>query len=106
MQVTELTSHNQQGLDCRVWLGGADAGLQINLQARAPTSSHPRAPMTSLDLLRPRTISRTELQGVEQAKKAAASHCGQNDRGELECDDLISAQYNVARGSRTFHDLP
>ena len=68
-EVTELTSHNQKGLDCRVWLGGADAGLQINLQ------------------------------GVEQAKQAASSHCGNNDRGELVCDDLIDAQYNVALGS-------
>ena len=39
------------------WLGGADAGMQLNLQ------------------------------GMEQSKQASASHCGQDDAGVLRCDD-------------------
>ena len=54
---------NQRGLNCRVWLGSADAGVQINLQ------------------------------GVEQAAAASASHCGNDEDGVLRCDDLTDAQY-------------
>ena len=58
----EEVEHNQRGLNCRIWLGGGGAGLQINLQ------------------------------GVEQARAASASHCGQDDSGVLRCSDLLAAQ--------------
>ena len=61
--------HGQAGLNCRVWLGSAAAGVQLNLQ------------------------------GLEQSKSAAASHCGNDEDGRLVCDDLTDAQYNVALGS-------
>ena len=64
----------QRGLNCRVWLGGADAGLQLNLQ------------------------------GIEQSKTASSSHCGNDDNGQLVCDDLSDAQYNVALGSMVWYN--
>ena len=67
-------THTQRGLNCRVWLGGADAGVQLNLQ------------------------------GSEQAADAAASHCGMDDAGQLRCDELIDAQYNIALGSTAWYN--
>ena len=29
----------QRGLNCRIWLGGANAGMQLNLQARVAVTS-------------------------------------------------------------------
>ena len=52
-----------------MWLGTAAAGLQLNLQ------------------------------GTDQATAAAASHCGNDENGVLQCDDLTDAQFNVALGS-------
>ena len=62
--------HAQRGLNCRVWLGSAVAGLQLNLQ------------------------------GAEQAAAAAASSCGNDENGQLQCENLSDAQFNVALGSR------
>ena len=62
--------HAQRGLNCRVWLGSAEAGLQLNLQ------------------------------GSEQAEQAASSSCGNDENGVLQCDRLSDAQFNVALGSR------
>ena len=66
--------HAQRGLNCRVWLGGADVGMQLNLQ------------------------------GVEQSRQASDSHCGQDDAGVLRCDDLTDAQFNVALGSTVWYN--
>ena len=67
-------THGQRGLNCRVWLGGADAGLQLNLQ------------------------------GLEQSRVAASSHCGNDDSGNLQCNDMSDAQYNVALGSAVWYN--
>ena len=61
--------HTQRGLNCRVWLGSAAAGLQLNLQ------------------------------GTEQAAAAAAKGCGNDENGKLTCENLSDAQFNVALGS-------
>ena len=66
--------HAQRGLNCRVWLGSWAAGLQINLQ------------------------------GMEQSQSAAASHCGNDENGMLQCEDLSNAQYNVALGSSVWNN--
>ena len=66
--------HGQAGLNCRVWLGSAEAGVQLNLQ------------------------------GLEQSKSASASHCGNDEDGRLVCDDLTDAQYNVALGSTVWYN--
>ena len=66
--------HAQRGLNYRVWLGGADVGMQLNLQ------------------------------GVEQSRQASDSHCGQDDAGVLRCDDLTDAQFNVALGSTVWYN--
>ena len=66
--------HAQRGLNCRVWLGGPDAGMQLNLQ------------------------------GVEQSQAASSSHCGNDDSGVLRCDDLTDAQFNVALGSQVWYN--
>ena len=70
----EPVDHAQMGLNCRVWLGGPDAGMQLNLQ------------------------------GVEQSASASSSHCGNDDNGVLRCDDLTDAQYNVALGSTKWYN--
>ena len=62
--------HRQRGLNCRVWLGSARAGLQLNLQ------------------------------GMEQAAAAASSNCGNDENGQLQCENLSDAQFNVALGSQ------
>ena len=62
--------HGQRGLNCRVWLGSASAGLQLNLQ------------------------------GMEQAAAAASSNCGNDENGQLQCENLSDAQFNVALGSQ------
>ena len=62
--------HGQRGLNCRVWLGSARAGLQLNLQ------------------------------GMEQAAAAASSNCGNDENGQLQCENLSDAQFNVALGSQ------
>ena len=62
--------HGQRGLNCRVWLGSARAGLQLNLQ------------------------------GMEQATAAASSNCGNDENGQLQCENLSDAQFNVALGSQ------
>lgn len=62
--------HGQRGLNCRVWLGSAMAGLQLNLQ------------------------------GMEQAAAAASSNCGNDENGQLQCENLSDAQFNVALGSQ------
>ena len=67
-------THGQRGLNCRVWLGGADAGLQLNLQ------------------------------GLEQSRVAASSRCGNDESGNLQCDDMSDAQYNVALGSAVWYN--
>lgn len=66
--------HGQRGLNCRVWLGSASAGLQLNLQ------------------------------GTEQAAAAAASSCGNDEDGQLQCENLSDAQFNVALGSKEWHN--
>eukprot|EP00965_Chrysotila_dentata_P056504 1874710-Pleurochrysis_carterae.AAC.1 len=68
----ELVEHRQRGLNCRVWLGDAAAGVQLNLQ------------------------------GIEQSRKAAATSCGNDESGVLQCSDLSGAQYNVALGSKAW----
>jgi len=62
--------HGQRGLNCRVWLGSARAGLQLNLQ------------------------------GMGQAAAAASSNCGNDENGQLQCENLSDAQFNVALGSQ------
>ncbi|KAL1519122.1 hypothetical protein AB1Y20_003386 [Prymnesium parvum] len=61
--------HAQRGLNCRVWLGSAAAGLQLNLQ------------------------------GKEQSDAAASSSCGNDENGQLQCENLSDAQFNIALGS-------
>ena len=69
--------HGQRGLNCRVWLGSASAGLQLNLQ------------------------------GMEQAAAAASSNCGNDENGQLQCENLSDAQFNVALGSQVGgHGVP
>ena len=44
------------------------------------------------------------LQGIEQSKSASGSHCGNDDNGQLRCDDMTDAQYNVALGSTVWYN--
>ena len=57
-----------------MWLGSARSGMQLNLQ------------------------------GTEQAAVAAASSCGNDENGQLQCENLSDAQFNVALGSREWHN--
>ena len=70
----EWVDHAQKGLNCRVWVGSARAGVQLNLQ------------------------------GVEQSRVAAASHCGNDENGVLQCSDLTDAQFNIALGSPAWNN--
>ena len=66
--------HAQRGLNCRVWLGSAAAGLQLNLQ------------------------------GGGEAAAAVASSCGNDEDGRLQCGDVSDAQFNAALGSREWYN--
>ena len=65
----DWADHAQRGLNGRVWLGSATAGLQLNLRSD------------------------------EQARQTASSGCGHDEEGVLQCADLSGAQFNVALGS-------
>ena len=75
-QVIRDDNHGQRGLNCRVWLGTARAGLQLNLQ------------------------------GTDQATAAAASHCGNDENGVLQCSDLSDAQERTRHVSRVYPQRP
>jgi len=62
----------QAGLNCRVWVGSALAGMQLNLQSS------------------------------EAAASAAASSCANDENGRLQCSDLSNAQYNAALGNEAW----